>query len=99
MPDGRSPGPGDARTAHHRPPELRIVEVHDDETATDLGRTLIDGYPAPMLRRSNRYGSSDAARSPALNARQIPNFALRTISTPASAPSKVTTAAPLRPER
>jgi hypothetical protein len=32
------------------PPELRIVEVHDDETAADLERTLIDGYPAPMLQ-------------------------------------------------
>ena len=31
------------------PPDLRIVRVEDAETAADLERTLIDGYPAPML--------------------------------------------------
>jgi hypothetical protein len=32
------------------PPELRITPVTDAETAADLERTLIDGYPAPMLQ-------------------------------------------------
>src|SRR3954469_4666264 len=32
------------------PPELKIVEVTDDATAADLERTLIDGYPVPMLQ-------------------------------------------------
>lgn len=32
------------------PPELRIVEVHDAATAADLERTLVYGYPAPMLQ-------------------------------------------------
>jgi hypothetical protein len=32
------------------PAELRIVEVADATTAADLERTLIDGYPAPMLQ-------------------------------------------------
>ncbi len=32
------------------PPELHIVEVDDDRTAADFERTLIDGFPAPMLQ-------------------------------------------------
>jgi hypothetical protein len=32
------------------PAELRIVEVTDDATATDLERTLVDGYPVPMMQ-------------------------------------------------
>jgi hypothetical protein len=31
------------------PPDLRVVRVEDAETAADLERTLIAGYPAPML--------------------------------------------------
>jgi hypothetical protein len=31
------------------PTELRIVRVDDAQTASDLERTLIEGYPAPML--------------------------------------------------
>jgi hypothetical protein len=32
------------------PPELRIAPVTDARTAADLERTLVDGYPAPMLQ-------------------------------------------------
>ena len=32
------------------PPELRIVRVTDEATATDQERTLVDGYPAPQLQ-------------------------------------------------
>ena len=32
------------------PPELRIVTVTDAATAEDFERTLVDGYPAPMLQ-------------------------------------------------
>jgi hypothetical protein len=32
------------------PPELRIVRVQDGDGATDLERTLIDGYPAPQFQ-------------------------------------------------
>jgi hypothetical protein len=32
------------------PPDLTIVPVTDAQTATDLERTLVDGYPAPPLQ-------------------------------------------------
>jgi hypothetical protein len=47
------------------PPELRIVEVTDDTTATDLERTLIDGYPVPMMQpfEQVRLFTADARRA------------------------------------
>jgi GNAT superfamily N-acetyltransferase len=36
------------------PPELRIVAVTDGAAAADFERTLIDGYPAPMLQPFER---------------------------------------------
>jgi hypothetical protein len=32
------------------PADLRIVKVHDTATASDLERTLVDGYPAPQFQ-------------------------------------------------
>jgi GNAT superfamily N-acetyltransferase len=44
--------PGTPRPAG--PPELRIMAVTDAATAADFERTLIDGYPAPMLQPFER---------------------------------------------
>jgi GNAT superfamily N-acetyltransferase len=53
------------------PPELRIVRVEDADTAADLERTLIDGYPAPMLAPFERVRLFTPA---ALEARGWHNF-------------------------